>query len=190
MRSTRSSASRWSSAPHRFNTQSRRAIERLGAQLDGMLRSHQVSPDGTLRDTAVYSITAGRVARRCKRAPQLAARQAALTVPLCRPGEAVAMARRTIDVDDLVAVRTPGAAVAVARRRAGRLLRSRSYSMDDNKGHASTLAAVDARRRAARAHAVRRQGRPAGWSARAATGSPSSPSANSRATRTKSRSST
>jgi N-acetyltransferase len=43
---------------HRFNTQSRRAIERLGAQLDGILRSHQVSPDGTLRDTAVYSITA------------------------------------------------------------------------------------------------------------------------------------
>jgi RimJ/RimL family protein N-acetyltransferase len=43
---------------HRLNTQSRRAIERLGAQLDGMLRSHQVSPNGTLRDTAVYSITA------------------------------------------------------------------------------------------------------------------------------------
>jgi len=43
---------------HRFNTQSRRAIERLGAQLDGILRSHQLSPDGTLRDTAVYSIVA------------------------------------------------------------------------------------------------------------------------------------
>ena len=43
---------------HRFNTQSRRAIERLGAQLDGILRAHQVSPDGTLRDTAVYSIVA------------------------------------------------------------------------------------------------------------------------------------
>ena len=43
---------------HRFNTQSRRAIERLGAQLDGMLRAHQRSPDGSLRDTAVYSITA------------------------------------------------------------------------------------------------------------------------------------
>lgn len=43
---------------HRLNTQSRRAIERLGAQLDGVLRAHQVSPDGTLRDTAVYSITA------------------------------------------------------------------------------------------------------------------------------------
>jgi RimJ/RimL family protein N-acetyltransferase len=43
---------------HRFNTQSRRAIERLGAQLDGILRSHQRAPNGTLRDTAVYSITA------------------------------------------------------------------------------------------------------------------------------------
>jgi RimJ/RimL family protein N-acetyltransferase len=43
---------------HRLNTQSRRAIERLGAQLDGVLRAHQRSPNGTLRDTAVYSITA------------------------------------------------------------------------------------------------------------------------------------
>ena len=43
---------------HRLNTASRRAIERLGAQLDGILRSHQRSPNGTLRDTAVYSITA------------------------------------------------------------------------------------------------------------------------------------
>ena len=43
---------------HRLNTQSRRAIERLGAQLDGILRSHQRSPDGSLRDTAVFSITA------------------------------------------------------------------------------------------------------------------------------------
>jgi N-acetyltransferase len=44
---------------HRLNTQSRRAIERLGAQLDGVLRSHSVASDGSLRDTAVYSITAG-----------------------------------------------------------------------------------------------------------------------------------
>ena len=43
---------------HRFNSQSRRAIERLGAQLDGMLRKHQRASNGTLRDTAVYSITA------------------------------------------------------------------------------------------------------------------------------------
>ena len=43
---------------HRLNTQSRRAIERLGAQLDGILRAHQRTADGSLRDTAVYSITA------------------------------------------------------------------------------------------------------------------------------------
>ncbi len=43
---------------HRLNTPSRRAIERLGAQLDGILRAHQRMPSGSLRDTAVYSITA------------------------------------------------------------------------------------------------------------------------------------
>ncbi|MFK7753867.1 MAG: GNAT family N-acetyltransferase [Sedimentitalea sp.] len=42
---------------HRMNTQSRRAIERLGAQLDGILRAHMILENGTLRDTAVYSIT-------------------------------------------------------------------------------------------------------------------------------------
>ncbi|MDI9336325.1 MAG: GNAT family protein [Gammaproteobacteria bacterium] len=41
---------------HRFNSASRAAIERLGAQLDGILRSHQISPNGSVRDTAVYSI--------------------------------------------------------------------------------------------------------------------------------------
>ena len=43
---------------HFFNQQSRRAIERLGARLDGILRNHARAPNGTLRDTAVYSITA------------------------------------------------------------------------------------------------------------------------------------
>jgi RimJ/RimL family protein N-acetyltransferase len=43
---------------HRLNTQSRKAIEGLGAQLDGILRSHKIMPNGTVRDTAVYSITA------------------------------------------------------------------------------------------------------------------------------------
>ena len=43
---------------HRLNTQSRSAIERLGAQLDGVLRAHARASDGSLRDTAVYSITA------------------------------------------------------------------------------------------------------------------------------------
>ena len=43
---------------HFMNQQSRRAIERLGAKLDGILRSHMVSPNGTLRDSCVYSIIA------------------------------------------------------------------------------------------------------------------------------------
>jgi N-acetyltransferase len=41
---------------HFMNTTSRRAIERLGAKLDGVLRSHMLLPDGSRRDTAVYSI--------------------------------------------------------------------------------------------------------------------------------------
>lgn len=43
---------------HVLNSQSRRAIERLGAKLDGILRRHLIQPDGTIRDSAVYSITA------------------------------------------------------------------------------------------------------------------------------------
>ena len=41
---------------HFFNRQSRTAIERLGARLDGILRQHLVLPNGTLRDTCIYSI--------------------------------------------------------------------------------------------------------------------------------------
>src|SRR4051812_21470312 len=43
---------------HAFNHQSRRAIERLGAKLDGVLRNHQIAANGTLRDTYVFSIIA------------------------------------------------------------------------------------------------------------------------------------
>ena len=39
-----------------LNQQSRRAIERLGAKLDGVLRNHQRHTNGTLRDTCVYSV--------------------------------------------------------------------------------------------------------------------------------------
>jgi RimJ/RimL family protein N-acetyltransferase len=44
---------------HFFNHQSRQGIERLGAKQDGILRNHQIAPNGTLRDTVVYSIIAG-----------------------------------------------------------------------------------------------------------------------------------
>ena len=40
------------------NTVSRRAIERLGAQFEGVRRSHCPARDGTVRDSAYYSITA------------------------------------------------------------------------------------------------------------------------------------
>jgi N-acetyltransferase len=43
---------------HSQNDQSRAAIERLGAKLDGILRRHMIMPDGHIRDTAVYSIVA------------------------------------------------------------------------------------------------------------------------------------
>jgi len=43
---------------HFFNHQSRRGIERLGAKQDGILRSHMIAPNGTLRDTVVYSVIA------------------------------------------------------------------------------------------------------------------------------------
>jgi len=41
-----------------FNYPSRRAIERLGAKQDGILRNHQRYADGSLRDTVVFSIVA------------------------------------------------------------------------------------------------------------------------------------
>jgi N-acetyltransferase len=43
---------------HFINIQSRNAIERLGAKFDGVLRNHMIMANGTLRDTAVYSIIA------------------------------------------------------------------------------------------------------------------------------------
>ncbi len=42
-----------------FNFASQRAIERLGARRDGVLRHHALRRDGTIRDTVMYSMTAG-----------------------------------------------------------------------------------------------------------------------------------
>jgi RimJ/RimL family protein N-acetyltransferase len=44
---------------HWFNHASRVAIERLGAKQDGVLRNHQLMPDGSRRDTVVFSIIDG-----------------------------------------------------------------------------------------------------------------------------------
>ena len=44
---------------HWFNHRSREAILRLGAKQDGVLRNHQVLPDGSKRDTVVFSIIDG-----------------------------------------------------------------------------------------------------------------------------------
>ncbi|HEV3241239.1 MAG TPA: GNAT family protein [Casimicrobiaceae bacterium] len=41
---------------HWFNRASRDAIARLGAKQDGVLRNHQISADGSYRDTVVFSI--------------------------------------------------------------------------------------------------------------------------------------
>ena len=42
-----------------FNFASQRAIERLGARRDGVIRHHHPRRDGTVRDTVMYSLTAG-----------------------------------------------------------------------------------------------------------------------------------
>jgi len=42
-----------------FNFASQRAIERLGAQKDGVIRGHALRRDGTIRDTVMYSLRAG-----------------------------------------------------------------------------------------------------------------------------------
>jgi RimJ/RimL family protein N-acetyltransferase len=41
---------------HHRNLRSQRAIERLGAQRDGVLRNHKIMPDGSIRHTVVYSM--------------------------------------------------------------------------------------------------------------------------------------
>ena len=42
-----------------FNFASQRAIERLGARKDGVIRGHAMRRDGTIRDTVMYSMRAG-----------------------------------------------------------------------------------------------------------------------------------
>ncbi len=153
---------------HRLNTQSRRAIERLGAQLDGMLRAHQISPNGTLRDTAVYSITAAEWPT-VQGPPATPARPAALSLRWrapapCQHGQEEEPERR-----DPVADRARRARPAwrpTARRRCARSAATRWRT---TRSSSFAVAAVHAGRRSTRADAVRRQGRPAALVAQAAT---------------------
>ena len=145
---------------------------------------HQRAADGTLRDTAVYSITARRMARRCGRTCDWQLDRAALS----SAPDAMAQEEDST-VDDLWQIErarppslSPDGAQAVCS-----LTR---YSMDDNTASSALWLLSTLGGAAAPADAVRRQGRPAALVARAATSSPSSPSANSRAARTTSRSST
>ncbi|HWI46817.1 MAG TPA: GNAT family protein [Rummeliibacillus sp.] len=39
------------------NTRSQKAIERIGAQKEGVLRNHMIRKDGTIRNTVMYSVT-------------------------------------------------------------------------------------------------------------------------------------
>ena len=42
-----------------YNFASQRAIERLGAKKDGVIRGHGIRRDGTIRDTVIYSLRSG-----------------------------------------------------------------------------------------------------------------------------------
>jgi RimJ/RimL family protein N-acetyltransferase len=42
-----------------FNLRSQRAVERLGAKKDGVIRGHALRRDGSIRDTVMYSLTRG-----------------------------------------------------------------------------------------------------------------------------------
>ena len=48
-----------------FNFASQRAIERLGAKKDGVLRGHALRRDGTIRDTVMYSMRSGEWPEAC-----------------------------------------------------------------------------------------------------------------------------
>jgi hypothetical protein len=49
----------WAGAPTTSTSPRRRAIERLGAKKDGVIRGHALRRDGTIRDTVMYSLRAG-----------------------------------------------------------------------------------------------------------------------------------
>lgn len=59
-----------------LNTTSQRAIERLGAKKDGVIRHHAARKDGTIRDTVMYSVLASEWPQVCERLEARIARPA------------------------------------------------------------------------------------------------------------------
>lgn len=72
-----------------FNYASQRAIERLGAHRDGVIRGHKARRDGTIRDTVLYSVTVGEW-------PEIRAHLAGLLASHGRADAPVAKGRRAV----------------------------------------------------------------------------------------------
>ncbi len=152
---------------HRLNTQSRRAIERLGAQLDGMLRSHQLSPNGSLRDTAVYSITAAEWPT-VRAHLQFQLDTSALSRSAGTGGPFIMAKKKSLTIDTLWKLQRAGAP-SLAPDGAQAVCSLGSHSMEDNKSRSALWLLSTLGGDAAAADAMRRQGRPAALVARAAT---------------------
>lgn len=60
-----------------FNFASQRAIERLGAKKDGVIRGHALRRDGTIRDTVMYSLSRGEWPEVCSHLNYLISRSCA-----------------------------------------------------------------------------------------------------------------
>ncbi|WP_319022689.1 GNAT family protein [Halomonas sp. 3F2F] len=60
-----------------FNFASQRAIERLGAKKDGVIRGHAMRRDGTIRDTVMYSLSRGEWPEVCSHLNYLISRSCA-----------------------------------------------------------------------------------------------------------------
>ena len=83
-----------------FNFASQRAIEKLGARRDGVIRHHAIRRDGSVRDTVIYSMTADEWSeKKAKLEARLQARGYHVD-----PAAQAQVALRTIDADNLMAV--------------------------------------------------------------------------------------
>ncbi len=143
---------------HRFNTQSRRAIERLGAQLDGILRAHHAPP------------TARCATPRSTASPRPSGRPSSRTWPGSSPGRAedTMAKKKTFDVDDLWQIERLGAP-SLAPDGAQAVATLATASMEDNKSSSALWLLSTLGGDAAPPHGLRRQGRPAALEPRRAS---------------------